>query len=187
MHSLQNLDLIIDGKHTVPEPELVSLGEAIIQEFIRQRPRFIPGRPQIPRKALPRFYEAARLARDRKQTAAEYVATALSGMSLLQTFWPSGIASERVLKAADTARHNDATEVARYRAMLGLFSRMRGIYGTREVLEDPSVLISPLVRYVCARTLGQQDIAAEWAAQARSELRENPKAREVFEEFASDL
>lgn len=187
--SLASLDVIVDdqGLRHVPEPELVQLGDRILQLFRDMRPLYTPGRVGIGRKALPHFYRAAELCRGRGIPPEQFVREQLDGMSLTGIFWPSGIASQvfRDLLPPSFAANALATKL--YKSMLQIFMERSRIYGPRQVLGDETVQLSPLFIAVISHHHGYDDLVDQHREGARIELAATPAARDVFGDLAEFL
>lgn len=186
MSVFDSIDLVDEkGRYCVPDPELVSLGEQIIDCYKLLRPSYTPGRVSIPKKAYVKFYQAAKLCRRRRQTAEEFVKGQLDGMAQEGNFWPTAIACEKYGQTASDHNMSYVKKVRHYKSQLDLFNRCSSIYGARSTIADRVAQFSPLFRYYVAMKSGFEDIAEEYRDAAALEYRANPSARDVFGDIGS--
>ncbi len=187
--TVSSLDVIIDpkGLRHVPDPELVQLGDRILQLFKEMRPQYTPGRVHVGHKALPHFYRAAEICRARDIPPEQFVREQLEGMSLVGTFWPSAIASATFRDMLPPSFVANALATKLYKSMLQIFMQRGRIYGPRQVLEDDTAQLSPLFIAVVGHHHGYDDLVDRHREAARLELAATPAAREVFGNLAEFL
>jgi hypothetical protein len=169
-----------NGQYHVPDPELVELGEEILRLFCEMRPRYVPGRVNVRKRNLIKFYQAAELCRERGQTAAQFVKSQLEGMAQVGRFWPSAIASPAFAVYQTDHNMSYGRYVRYYKSQLNVFEDRAILYGARTTLLDPTAQFSPLFRYVIASLYGFEDIKAEAHDAAMIELDGAPAARDLF-------
>jgi len=173
---------IIDsqGRHHIPDPELVELAEELMNLFVELRKTYVSGTARIAKKDYVKFYKAARLCRLREQSPGEFVKAQLDGMAVLGKFWPALIASEKISGSIRTYQVSDTHSARRYKSQLICFQRWAKIYGYRETLEDQTVHLTPLFRAVMANKLGFPEIVKRYRDGAIMELKATPVANEAF-------
>ncbi len=175
MSRLDKLDLIdAQGRYRVPDPEVLKLADAILEAFIVMRQQYIPGRVTVPRKAHPQFYEAARLCRQQRLTAEQFVAQQLRGMAVTGSFYPMGIAKQY--------DHNllGVASIEQYKAQLAIYSAQSRILTPRLLLEDDRGPLTPLFRLAMAYEIGHHDLVALLRDRARLEFLATKGTAELF-------
>lgn len=167
------------GAHHVPDAEVLKLANDIAEAFVTMRPQYIPGHVSIPRKSHIKFYEAARLCRQQRLTAEQFVAQQLKGMALLGgLFYPMGIAKQYESESAHNGRCVGATEI--YKSQLVIYKARSSILTPRLLLEDDRGPFTPLFRLAMAYELDYQDLVTQLRPVARLEFLATPGSETIF-------
>lgn len=170
------------GRVHVPDPEVMATAQRILALYIEERGKLTPGLVTVGKAAIPSFYKAAVLCRERKLEPEQYVRQILHGMSTTGQYWPSAVASVKLLDAAAKVG-SSSIDLGRYKASLAAWSALSKTLGPEMAIRDPQSPFSPLFRMLLALEYDLPDVAAEQREPALFELRSCEIARDVFAEL----
>lgn len=177
-------DEIIDeeGNHRVPDPELVTLANEILDSFKEIAPD-IP----IPRKSSIQFYRAAEICRKHQMSPMEFVRSRVHDMRTSGMKWATAIACDKFGTVASDHNILCIEDARHYKSQVDLFRRLSSIYGSQLTIEDRANAFTPLFRCMLAYTYGNEKVFDEYKDDAKEELRVVSIAKEIFEELAKVL
>lgn len=136
----------------------------------------MPGVTHVGKKALPKFYAAARICKTEKLTAVQFVVRQLERMALTGSFWPTAIASNYESKPAARTE----LTLGHYRSQLEIYEQRRTLYDPALLLEEEGLTFTPLFRFAMAVELGHLTLVNKLRLAAAEEYLANPVCEKLF-------
>lgn len=178
---LEHLELKDEaGRFITARPHLVELALRIAELYQEGCRQIKVGAQPINRRNIIHLYNAAVLCESCQETPELFVATQLRGMLQFSKLWVNSLASRLIHDTAKSQVDIKVEAIRYYKAQLALFDLRCRLYGPALALEDEANDFSPLFRYVIAHDLGLTHVADAYASAAKTELTNNPVARDVF-------
>lgn len=170
-----------EGRHHVPEPDLVKLAVDIYMCYRSVCMRVFGWYQKLTRKTAPHVYRAAELCKSLCLSPEAFVSHQLFSTVRVERPWLRLLASKRVESSASGIELRKHTQdIFEYKAQLRWFEEMSKIYDPKALITDHSNSLTPLMRYCLAVKLHVPDVAAQYRRMACLEYRSSTVARMLF-------
>ncbi len=188
--SKRSPDQTDSGRYIAITNYMQETADKLREAFVAVRESLIPGSGGVG-KHNDQFLLGAQLCLQLKEDPVEFVTKQLKGALAQGAPLFVSLVHNRSLamrvREPKKEKIEQVDSASRYKFQLELFKQRLNIFTPGELLRDPMQPFSPLFRYCMGVKLGLDDIVKHNKAEARTEYRADPLARDVFKQEVEGL